>query len=430
VNEVAATRSTWGRPSSVWLVLGIALLGFAVAFVRTAVSPVQEAMSRSLALTDTQMALLQGPALAIPVVLFAIPLGLAIDRYSRLRLIWGFALMGAAGSLMTALASKFYVLFLGRCAVGLMATAISTTLFSLLADACKAETRGRAGMLVVVGQYAGMSGAFAIGGALLGKYTDAWRSVLLWLSTPLLIVVFIAGCLREPVRKEVRQTLGPSAAVFRELWLLRGAVLPLLVVFVMAEVGVWAVLTWGAPALARTFQMPADRVGSVLGTVVLVGGLIGSVLGGSGADVCQRRGGPRLTAMALAFMILLSVPTGLFALASNATVAEVLLGGFLTMMSAVLVAATALFTIIIPNELRGFGLSISSGASVLVATGIAPVAISLIADELGGAMKIGAALSLVCIVVTAFAGALLMLSRNQIGRLVSGLAKDRRRNEV
>src|SRR5688572_30174124 len=84
----------------VLLALAMALAGY----VRTAVSPLQEAMRVALTLSDNQMAVLQGPIIGIPVVAASLPLGLLIDRYSRVRMLIALMLLSLGGSLLTAYA--------------------------------------------------------------------------------------------------------------------------------------------------------------------------------------------------------------------------------------------------------------------------------------------------------------------------------------
>jgi hypothetical protein len=57
------------------------------AYARTAMSPLQETMRVALGLSDNQMASLQGPALALPLMLVAVPLGVLIDSRSRVRML-------------------------------------------------------------------------------------------------------------------------------------------------------------------------------------------------------------------------------------------------------------------------------------------------------------------------------------------------------
>ena len=77
-------------------------------YARTALGPLQETMRIALGLTDNQMAMLQGPALALPTIFAAIPLGLAIDRYSRARLLLVLTALNLFGSVFTGLCSDFH----------------------------------------------------------------------------------------------------------------------------------------------------------------------------------------------------------------------------------------------------------------------------------------------------------------------------------
>ena len=134
------------------------LAAAAALYARTALSPLQEAMRTAFALSDNQMAMLQGPALALPLVLLAMPLGLLIDRHSRVRLLVIFSALSLLGSLCTALAPNFALLFAARCLIGLTVTATSTAAFSLVADLCAPARRGRVGKQGALFERAGLEG--------------------------------------------------------------------------------------------------------------------------------------------------------------------------------------------------------------------------------------------------------------------------------
>ena len=142
-------------------------------------------------------------------MLFAgIPLGFAIDRYSRVRLALAFSACGVAGSVLTALASSFVLLFIARCVVGLAVAAVAIAAYSLLADHYAPAHRGRAKAVLVIGQYGGASAAFALGGALLamfGSEPAGWRWAMLWLSVPLGLVTLSMLAMREPARSGIRR---------------------------------------------------------------------------------------------------------------------------------------------------------------------------------------------------------------------------------
>jgi MFS family permease len=119
----------------------------ASALAGNAASPLQEAMRVALGLSDSQMALLQGPAMAIPLGLGSIPLGLLIDRHSRVRLIFVATALTFIGSLLTALVSTFAMLVALRALVGLASFAMGMAVVSMMADLYPPEQRGRAYMV-------------------------------------------------------------------------------------------------------------------------------------------------------------------------------------------------------------------------------------------------------------------------------------------
>lgn len=397
----------------------VTLAATAAAFGRTCVSPLQETMRIALGLSDNQMALLQGPALALPVVIAAIPLGLIIDRYSRIRLIVALTVLDAIGSLLTALASNFTLLFLARCLVGLTATAISTAAFSLLADLCAPAQRGRATMVVVIGQTAGIAAAFSLGGLLLSMSNsdpNAWRGTMLWLTAPLVLVLFSMFAMREPPRAELTIEKPSVRDTGLELWRCRSVVAPLLAGLVMAEITLQAALVWATPTLARNFALPPERIGAIMAVGLIVSGILGPVSGGALADLCQRRGGPRQTMSVLSVLSMLIVPTCLFAVLAGRWTVTTLLIVFLTTVQALLVMGTALFTVVIPNELRGLCMAIFSAGGVLLGVGLSPVTVSLLSSEMGGSSMIGRALALVCMTASLLSAAIFTLGKHYISR--------------
>jgi MFS family permease len=384
-------------------------------------SPLQEAMRIALSLSDNQMAMLQGPAVGLPVVIAAVPLGFVIDRYSRVKLLSILSAVEAIGSLLTALASSFTELFVGRCLVGLAATAIVVTGFSLLADLYEPANRGRAKAVLVLGQYMGTSVAFSLGGALLSLFTseDRWRWAMFWLTVPLqLLLIHLMLTMREPQRIGVEIKESNSRAVLIEVWRCRAIVLPLVIGITLAEVPVFAVIAWAAPSFSRTFSLPPSRVGGILGTAMMVSGIAGPVLGGTLADFCQRTGGPRRTITVLSLLALFCVPTGLFAVVPTLDLASILLGMCVMTVAATVAMGVTLFTIVIPNELRGLCLSILSAAVSLLAVSLAPVMVSLLSVGSGGRASIGKALTLVCITASVLCAATFAFARRSFAERV------------
>lgn len=394
------------------LLLTIAV--FAGTYARTAVSPLQEAMRIALGLSDNQMALLQGPALALPMLVAAVPLGLLIDRYSRVRLLFMLAVVEMTGSVLTAAASNFALLFTARCVVGLAAFAINPVGLSLLADLYAPAQRGRATMAMAMGQFAGMSAAFALGGALLarsGSAPERWQWTMLCLAGPLALVALLMLVMREPPRTGLVLETPTARAAWTELWRYRAIIAPLLGGLVMAEMAIGAILVWTAPTLSRSFELAPSRVGAIIATGLLVSGVSGPIGGGALADLCHRGGGPRLTISVLSAVALLTVPASLFAVTADTTLAGVLFVVFMTVLSAIVVTATTLLTIVIPNELHGLCMALLAGIAVLFSIALAPVTVSLLSSRMGGLDMIGKALALVCVTTSALGGVAFALGR-------------------
>jgi MFS family permease len=380
----------------------LAAAAWSVIYARFALAPLQEAMRIDLGMTDTQMAWLQGPAVALPLAFGAIPAGLLVDRYPRAPLFMVFVVLNLVGTVLTAVTSNMLVLVCARMLTGLSLAVVLVTAFSVVSDLYEPTRRGRATMVVFIGEIAGSPAAFALGGTLLvmGSSMSAlgfegWRWALLWMSAPLLLCAFLVLGLREPARTGVIVKNPPLLKVLPELWRYRTVVVTLLTARMTVWVGDGAVMVWGAPTFERYFGLSPQETGAAMAMALLVSGVLGPVLGGPLADYCERRGGSRRTITVLAFSMLLSAPAALFALAPTATFATVALTVFLLIGFIGQVAAMATATIIIPGELRGLYIAITLALASVFSFGLAPLMVSWVSAALGGPSKVGHALAII-----------------------------------
>ena len=377
-------------------------------------------MRIDLAASDNQMALLQGPALALPLIAAAVPLGLLIDRASRARLLVIFTALSLLGNALASAAGSFSMLFAARSLVGLSATATGTAAFSLLADLCAPERRGRATLVVAIGQFAGSSAAFALGGwllAILGASPHRWRLALLELSAPLLIVLLATLALREPVRAESIQANPSAREAFAELWRYRAVIVPLLAGLVSIEIALQSALIWMAPALTRNFSLTPERAGAVMATTLFISGIAGPIGGGFLADLMHKSSGPRSTLGILsAAALLLAITAALFGRVFTQQAAGILVLVFMTLITALLVMRTALFTIVVPNELRGLCLSVFTSTTLVFGVGLGPLSVSALSGLLGGPALIRVALSLVAGAAGIVASVAFLRARTSITR--------------
>ncbi len=403
----ATTAATAAAPApivsdnSLGAVLLIALLVALGGAMRVVFSPLQELAKHELALTDLQLSLVQGLAASIPIAILAIPIGRLVDRGNRARLLLLLTGVSVAGTVLTALASGFVALFFARMLAGLGALCGIPVAISMTADLSSLERRGRAVMLLSVGQAVGLAMGFAFAGGLIASSglgalgLPPWRAVHVVFSAVIAAVLAFAWWrLREPARHEVGNLVHPPfPVVLRELWNRRAYLVPLFIGqigVVMADV---AAGIWAAPVLTRDHGLAPEQFGAAMGLAVLVPGILGSILGGVAADLgarSGRRGGVLYGAVIAAAF---AVPAALFPLAGTlasfaSVLAVFLLCGAVTGLITAIVLAT-----VIPNEMRGVCLGAFIVVSSVIGMGIAPTVVTLVADALGGESHLAPALA-------------------------------------
>lgn len=371
-------------------------------------SAVQELAKADLALTDTQLGLLQGLAMSLPMAFLSIPVGIAVDRTNRVRLLLVASLCWTVGTFITGLAGGTAMLFLGRLIVGLGANFSTTIGISIAADLCLPEARGRSLLLLTIGKYGGSALAFALGGLLLGVFRTRglagyvpWRAVHLALGVVSLALTLAVPLLREPPRQEIAAAASaPLATIASELWSYRRFLAPLF----LGQVGVLmadaAAMIWAAPVLSRRYGIGPEDFAAWMGLVILASGVLGALVGGFAADFGHRsrlRGGILLGAVIAAG---LALPSALFPMAPSVTVFGIALFVFLFAGTITgLVTATAM-AVILPNELRGLCVGAFIAFGGLIALGGGPTIVTVVSALLGGEAHLAPALAIVGLLVS------------------------------
>ena len=273
-----------------------------------------------LQLSDQQLGLMGGIAFALFYSGLAIPIAWLADRRSRVNII---AFSVGLWSLFTAacgLAQNFWHLFLARMGVGIGEAGGVAPSYALISDYFPKEKRARALAFFSLGIPIGSALGVFFGGWI-ATHLD-WRSAfmivgLAGLPAALLVKLFIA----EPVRGGHDRADGAASEPAPPFLIVAGALAASpsfwLLSFGAASGSIlgYGLIFWLPSFFTRSFDLALDQVGWFYGSIVLIGGIAGTWLGGWFGD---RTGPNRPAVYALipAICFLIAAPTfalGLFA---------------------------------------------------------------------------------------------------------------------
>jgi MFS family permease len=369
-----------------------------------------ETAKAEMGLSDTALAVVQGVSAAIPLLLFSIPIGIWVDRGTRVRILVLMAAAWTIGTFITAAAATPAILFFGRMLAGIGTTGGLTASLSLAADYCPPQQRGRAMLVPTLGKTLGVAAGFTVAGLLLGAFAahrlpgpfglSSWRAAQLVLGIGSTVLLLPLLLLREPARHEREAGRGaPFKVVAGELWSRRGWVIPLFVgqtsvVMADAAAGIWA-----APVLQRSYGLQPGDFAGWLGSIVLATGIVGAVVGGLVAEWGQRtrvRGGLLIGAVAAAA---LGVPSALFPVMPGVTGFAIAIGLLLLAGTITGLVASVVLTVWLPNELRGLGIGAFISIAGLIGFGLAPTLVTMVSGMLGGEHHLDSALAIVGVAV-------------------------------
>jgi len=246
-----------------------------------------------LQLSDTQLSLMGGIAFALFYSGLAIPIAWLADRRSRVNII---AVSVGLWSLFTAacgLAQNFWHLFLARMGVGIGEAGGVAPSYALISDFYPKERRARALAFFSLGIPIGSALGVFFGGWI-ASHLD-WRSAfiivgLAGLPVALLVRLFIP----EPVRGGFDSadgaasdpappfpTVAATLAATPSFWLLSfGAA--------SGSILGYGLIFWLPSFFSRSFGLTLTEVGWFYGSIVLVGGVAGTWLGGWFGDRAGR----------------------------------------------------------------------------------------------------------------------------------------------
>lgn len=299
---LAHARST--SLTRAWWTLGVLTAAYILSFVdRLIVTVVVEPLKSDLVLSDVQISLLQGAAFAVFYAIMGVPLGRLADISNRRVLIAVGILLWSVATVLCGLSTTFGAIFAARVLVGVGEAVLSPAAFSMFADLFPKDRLARAIGIFTTGGAVGNGIALLAGGALLNAFTARgsvewpllgslapWQSTFVVVGLPgLLIAALVAMTIREPRRVSARSS-PPVRLVWNRLSTERAAYLPVMVAWALNAIVAYSYVSWAPVFLSRTFGLAPGDAGIAFGSVMLICGIVGPVLGGWICDRLSRAG--------------------------------------------------------------------------------------------------------------------------------------------
>ena len=285
---MAGSRESANGPGG--RVLLILLLAYIFNFIdRQIIGVLAVPIKAELALSDRQLGLMGGVAFALFYSGLAIPIAWLADRKSRVNIIAVSVALWSAFTAACGLAQNFWQLFLARMGVGIGEAGGVAPSYALISDFYPKSKRARALAFFSLGIPIGSALGVFFGGWI-GQHLD-WRAAFLIVGLAgLPAALLVRAGIREPVRGGYDSADGAAAEPAPPFLLVAGALAARpafwLLSFGAASGSImgYGLIFWLPSFFTRSHGLDLGEVGLFYGSIVLVGGIAGTWLGGWFAD--------------------------------------------------------------------------------------------------------------------------------------------------
>jgi MFS family permease len=397
-----------------WYVLILLSLVYAMNIAdRYVITTVMESIRIDLKLSDSEVALLTGVALALFYVTIGIPVSALADRFSRRNIISAALTIWSGLTIFTGLSSTFTQMLLARMGVGIGESGGTPPSTSMLADYFRAAQRPAALTIYALGSCLGAW----LGADVAGRVADiyGWHRAFVALGIPgLVLAAVIFLTVREPRRGEMDGGADAAARLagqdrvplHRALAFLlhQRATMHLMMGGAVTALWGWGLMWWTPTYLQRAYHLTAGEAGVILGPMHLIAGSLATV---ATALLMSTRAmaDPRRVLILMAVVVaVITVPSFFIYWTSDLGVAKLCLWLFVPAMYFYIGPSFGLLQNVVPAQMRATACALTLLMANIANLVIAPQFVGLVSDHFAGGSGADAASLRIALLILAPTG--------------------------
>ena len=282
-----------------------------------------EPIKQDFNLTDSQIALLGGAAFSIFYAIMALPIGYAVDRYQRTKVLGTGIFLWSLMTALAGLANSFGKLFGARIGVAVGEAVMAPTSVSLVSDSFPENKQGKPMGIITAGVYIGI-GITLLGGGILIDYLTSiggitlpligylkpWQATFMIVGIPGLVLAIAAFYLKEPQRLEeqIDAQLKDRKNVFLHLKEHRKTLIPMFGGLIFMALIFYSFSFWAPTMMIRTFDISLTEVGFILGMITIISSITGTIAAGSAVDYLRNKNYSDAPVRAAMIAVILALP--------------------------------------------------------------------------------------------------------------------------
>jgi len=401
---------------------------------RQALALLVEPIKADLKLTDGQMGVVMGAAIAVTGLLVGPPAGLLADRICRRCMVGVSALLWSVLTAACGLCSSFGQLLAVRAGVGLFEGVAAPATASMLRDALSPERRGRGFAIFAMAPMIGTGLAMLAGGAMVAAIgalnlhslplvgaLKPWQMVFVLFGLIGLPAAALLLPMAEPRRTQHEAAAG--GASLKEAWTHLNAhgriYWPLMAFATLHGMLSLSFAAWAPALLGRTWGLGPAQIGLTFGVMMLVLAPLGLVIAGETIDRLARRGRPDPAGVGIVATLIIWAAATAMPIAPSPVLFWTLLGVLLLASGTAVPVASTILAGITPSRSMGKIVALQGLITGFLSATLAPSLPPALAAGLfhGSRRALGDALSLAVFVYGALALAAVLMIRSALRRI-------------